>query len=258
LVYTTLHHIPALLVPQIFRHWIKISNGYQLDRIINGVINNPSNDSIGINPTILYEDRTIYVRIDGNDSNMGTANTASEAVRTLTQAARLARMYINNGFNIKIMVGPGNFSDDAVVNIRDIFQDTGTYLSIEGVNSTDTILPTLVCSNTNITILNADLGRVYIADGRMTVHDCKLRSIDVNRSYAYIWNIVIKSTGDYTGLSVYFGGSLEYWNVSIAGNPTFSDAFISCYMNSYIYGWGNISGTCTGKNIYLIMPLIYV
>jgi hypothetical protein len=67
----------------------------------------------GVSPSagreVLTADRVYFVRIDGNDSNTGLANTAGGAFLTIPKANDVAKKIDLNGFNLKIKIADGDY-----------------------------------------------------------------------------------------------------------------------------------------------------
>lgn len=99
------------------------------------------NQMITINEVreILTADRTYYVRTDGDDGNIGTANTPGDAFRTIQHAINVAYTLDGRTFNITIQVAPGTYSEQVVLNGP--FLTSGTFtLRGDGVTPSTTVI----------------------------------------------------------------------------------------------------------------------
>ena len=64
-------------------------------------------------PERLVANRTYFVRLDGNDANDGSADTAAGAFRTVQRAVDLAAGLYCGPFTVTVRIGAGNFAEAA-------------------------------------------------------------------------------------------------------------------------------------------------
>ncbi len=83
----------------------------------NGVFGNwiPQSSDVGKRREVITQNLELYVRIDGSDSNDGSANSATSALKTISEAIKRLNWYDGQGqFTATIYVGPGSYSYDTL------------------------------------------------------------------------------------------------------------------------------------------------
>lgn len=115
----------------------------------------------------LLQNLTLYVRIDGSNSNTGFVNNAGGALLTLVGAYnRIVTLYDLNGFTVTVIVGAGTYTAGLPVSVPWI---GGGSIVFHG----DTTTP----ANVHISTTNADCFRVTCPlPGVLTVQGFKLQT----------------------------------------------------------------------------------
>lgn len=220
----------------------------------------------GFGREVLQADRTYYVRTDGNDSNVGTVNTASGAFLTIQRAVNVALALDGRTFNIAINVADGTYAE--TVTIAAPALTTGTF-SITGNTTTpaNVLVSSFVCRNSAIvtlggfkltgtvglqatTFANVSVTSLmqYSATG-VQVQATVFSNITISASYT-----VNAVTAGFHLLATFFG-SIQVTSAATAtwSAPTFTTANIFASTYAQILFQGNVAAgsSATGTRYFV-------
>jgi hypothetical protein len=221
---------------------------------------------------------TLWVRPDGNDNNSGSANTAQDAMRTISGALNKAASVFNlTGRTLTINLGiPGTYDALVLTNVPNVLiagdinnQDayilsgdgvvfcTGTTLALRGVNLTNTgtgqhTLQAVYGGSVTLNKVSFN-SQVGFQEGHMTTF--LGGSITVSGS--------VKITGNAYGAFVGFGGGFTITNgssIQVVGTPTWLNGFVALTQAAKWLGNASaltITGAANGPRYQgLLMSLI--
>lgn len=152
----------------------------------------------------------VYVRPDGNDNNSGRANTAAEALKTISAAIKALKRYVLSDAEGVIQLGsPGNYAAPGSVSVNGTISIVGNPAAIEGY----------IIENSS-----GDSNLVNVAAGTVNLIGVKLRNVSsasavlggVSGGRAKTENTVLESTISSALIaSVAYGGAITLNNNTI-------------------------------------------
>lgn len=198
----------------------------------------------------------LYVRTDGNDNNLGNADTAGGSFRTIQKAFDVAASYDTSNFSVSVHVGPGTYAEAGFVRMYggDFNAANDVFLIGDVATPANVVLDCFLSafggfySISGITIgpgwwINAGTA------AEVQIQDCRF-----DGSYAYGYQGILQINDGVTfvnnasqGIYAWRGTVLVNNTITVSGTPAYANAFAVAEAAGNIDFYAQPTGAATGK-----------
>lgn len=185
---------------------------------------------------LLTENRTYYVRTDGDDGNAGLVNDADGAFLTVQRAIDVASALDNNGYNITVQLADGTYSENIFLK-QCVGTGTVTIVGNVATPANVIIAGTTACFSSLGQSTTYTLSSMKLTGTGSTIGiDCRYSSIINYTSLvfhsSFLYHIQALFGGNVICSGDYFitaGASNAHWSARSGGGITFQGRTISIY-----------------------------
>lgn len=198
----------------------------------------------------------LYVRTDGNDSNLGNANTAGGAFLTIQKALDVAASYDTSNFSVLVHVAAGTYSEAGFLRMYGGNFNAGFDVQLIG----DVATPANVVIDCFISAFAGfySISGITIGTGWWinsgTAAELQIQNCRFDGSYAYGYQGVLQINGGVTfvnnvaqAIYAWRGTVLVNNAVAVSGTPAYSIAFAVAEAAGNIDFYAAPTGFATGK-----------